>query len=446
MKRIAAPSLLGITAVFLLAYLQTHTISNTLLLLLVVSTLFIAYFCAIRLIQNPEKDFHKKAFTSSELFQINKVTKEKGLQLDWLLLLRFVAAAVVFTMHSGIVLGRDFTFGGEWWGFITYSPAWWAMTLFFSLSGYLMAKSFVTGHYSASSEGVYAYLRNRTVRIYPMMISCALFIIVWQSPEFMLDVSMWVRLIGLNFDGIGAPGIGAFWSLSTEFQYYLIVPIFFIALYYGLTKVNKVPILIFLFIAVFSVGFLFRVLEWFHHGSSLAAWSPFVYEPLYANIDAFGFGFLLAVTKVFIGIKFQNLLRVLWLPILICSYLIYSFFVYPLMGLGQLGHEFRFAVVLPSLNALLLGLVILGADITSERHTYKSTKRLRVTRWLLGWAGALTFPIYLLHSSILYSIKESMSDLSELSQLLISIFVTLAMAVVLHMSVESMSTRWRAKN
>jgi peptidoglycan/LPS O-acetylase OafA/YrhL len=368
-----------------------------------------------------------------------------SIQLDWLLLLRFLAAAVVFTMHSGIVLGRDFTFAGAWWGFIAYSPAWWAMTLFFTLSGYLMSKSFVTGHYSSSAEGIMAYLRNRTVRIFPMMITCALFIIVWQSPEFLLDISMWVRLVSLNFDGIGAPGIGAFWSLSTEFQYYLIVPIAFIAIYFGLKRYKPVPFLFLLISAVFLVAFVFRVFEWFHHGSSLAAWSPFVYEPLYANLDAFGFGFLLAASKGFVGDGGKRFLRFAWIPLLVCSYLVYSFFVYPLMGLGKTGQEFRFAVLLPSLNSLLLGLVILGADIYSEHRSYRATRQNHLTRWLLGWAGALTFPVYLLHSSVLYSVKESMSQFTEQFQLAISIIVTLVLAVIIHLSVEAMSTRWRAK-
>ena len=77
---------------------------------------------------------------------------------DWLLLLRVIAAALVFVMHSGIVLGHDFTQGEARWAWLALSPAWLGMGIFFTLSGFLMGKVIMTGRYQLNRAGVAAFV------------------------------------------------------------------------------------------------------------------------------------------------------------------------------------------------------------------------------------------------------------------------------------------------
>src|ERR1700756_5642449 len=146
---------------------------------------------------------------------------------DWLLLIRGSACVLVFIMHGGIIFKHDFTFSHSRWAWILQAPASLGMILFFTLSGYLMGKGFYTGKYDLSRSGVTLYLRNRFLRIFPLMFVVGLLLIIWQAPQVLATPQIGVRLLLFEFNGTGGDGadtLGVFWSLSAEWQYYLVVP------------------------------------------------------------------------------------------------------------------------------------------------------------------------------------------------------------------------------
>ena len=50
---------------------------------------------------------------------------------------------------------------------LSFSP-WCGVWMFFTLSGYLMGKGFVTGRHSVDREGLKKFYRNRVLRILPI--------------------------------------------------------------------------------------------------------------------------------------------------------------------------------------------------------------------------------------------------------------------------------------
>jgi peptidoglycan/LPS O-acetylase OafA/YrhL len=278
-----------------------------------------------------------------------------------------------------------------------------------------------------------------------MTLTVALFIVLWQSPTFLNDFNLWIRLITATFDGSGPEGVGAFWSISTELQYYFLVPGLVILFFNLIGYINKKLLIIILAFSFMAIALIARNAEWMHHGATLAAWSPFVYEPLYSNIDAFGLGFCAAFLSTQPRKWLIRLSKWIWSPLLILSFVLYSKNIYPLMGLGIPGEEYQFAVTWPAINALLLASVVLFADIASRNTVYKQGKVFSATSWILSWAGGLTFAIYLVHSSILISVEKAFPDFSEVHKLFISVVLVLITSTLLHIFVERTSNRWRAK-
>lgn len=434
MKKLIA--LVAIISVFSIGFIQSYSIEDNPSFLTAILVAWIVYFLSVRYI------FPSKHLAEISNQPISKPNQQKN-NLDWLLLLRFIAALVVFAMHSGIVFQRDFSFGGSWWGFIAYSPAWWGMTLFFALSGYLMSKSFASSHYSLTKEGVSTYLRNRVVRIFPLTLSVAIFVVIWQSPIFLGDFQLWARLITATFNGSNSPsGLGAFWSLSTEFQYYLFVPVFLFLI--GVLTIKK-PLILLTIVAllVATIGIGIREFEWVRHGSNMAAWVPYVYEPMYSNLDAFGLGFVAALLRYRLPSALQSIIRFTWIPVLLFSYLGYSWFAYPLMAQGVTGNEHLFAVVLPLFTAVTLSFTVLGADVASENRNYKFNRGFRSLKFILYWAGALTFPVYLVHSSIMDSIQVAFPDSSQRGKILLAIGLTFGVSLLLNLTVEKSFSKYR---
>lgn len=433
---IAATMLLGGLSV-----IQVNPPESTGLLLLLVVVFWMGYLGFLR---SGALSLHVGQSPRSRHLGLSRDTQSVEHKLDFLLLLRFIAAAIVFTMHSGIVFNRDFKFGNEWWGFLAYSPAWWGMSLFFTLSGFLMGKSFASGHYSVTVRGVNAYLRNRAVRIFPLMITVAVFITVWQSPHFIDDASLWVKILSFTFDGkYGPPGVAAFWSLSTEFQFYAFVPLVFLLLSlsrksFGVTKV-----------LLLSIGFVFvalgaRQIGWSAFG--MGGWDPWIYKPFVENLDAFGLGLVAALVRVRWPRLGRRSLSILWPLPLLASYAIYSGAVaYPMFVNGAAEKQQFFAVVMPGVDAILLTAAIFGCDVFSELRIYENNALYRSGKWALVWAGALTFPVYLVHSSVLFAVQTAFPGFSEPHKILYSVLATLILSIMLNLTIERGAERWRAK-
>ena len=100
--------------------------------------------------------------------------------------------------------------------------------LFFVHSGYLMGKGFYCNRYALNVPGVFAYLRSRALRILPLyyfsLIACLPLsghrLMPWQDGVTMWDFILF-RIPLNNYNG-------PLWSISTEVQFYAIVPLLFL--------------------------------------------------------------------------------------------------------------------------------------------------------------------------------------------------------------------------
>lgn len=152
--------------------------------------------------------------------------------VDMLLILRAFACLMVLVYHCGkfrdnapgalcVVFGHDLSWlllgsgaGGIW--------------IFFTLSGYLMGKAFWSERYSLSENGVLDFYRNRILRIVPLYLFSTLVLGLLVRPELFSrnGLETLLRLLTFTFSGYeNVGGNGVLWSISTEMQFYLLVPL-----------------------------------------------------------------------------------------------------------------------------------------------------------------------------------------------------------------------------
>ena len=252
----------------------------------------------------------------------NSLRKNRSLeQIDLLLLLRFLAASLVFVMHSRIVFSISSLEISKTHQWIFLSPAWLGMAIFFTLSGYLMGKIFQTEKYSLSPIGIQKYYRSRFLRIVPAAVFASIIILTFLYPQWFSNVRTVLRIFTFTFNGIDGPGgFGAFWSLTTEMQFYLIVPAV-VVLTRALLPSDRSKI-VFLPV-VYLLGMTFRWFSVAHYGSGLKYWNPYIYTPLYENFDLFLGGFILAsIDKE--SFSLRNYTKRMWPFSIVALYLLYS--------------------------------------------------------------------------------------------------------------------------
>jgi peptidoglycan/LPS O-acetylase OafA/YrhL len=167
-------------------------------------------------------------------------------------LLRLIAASAVLFSHA-------FDFHGEhdWlYGYFGYSGGWLAVSLFFSMSGYLIYNSIM------NSRDVRSFTVARCLRIFPGLVVMllvttvllGLFASTVTKAEFFSSLQTWKYVVGNSvlyapqyflpgvFEGNIYKGVvnGSLWTLRFEFTCYVLTLIFFI---FGFYKTNKAFVL-----------------------------------------------------------------------------------------------------------------------------------------------------------------------------------------------------------
>jgi len=347
-------------------------------------------------------------------------------------------------MHQGIVLGVDFTHNNSSWAWIVYSPAWFGMSMFFTLSGYLMTKGFLTGRFHFSGTGAAKFIDTRIHRLLPLMLVVFLTfsgLETWHN--FDLGTLGSIAIFAFNGKYEGSSGAGAFWSLSAEFHFYLIAPIVASIFASCLFKRHK---LFLVFIACSSLGIFLRVFSGIiFRENGLNLWVK-IWPSLYGHIDEFLFGGIACLVVTVHGKKL-SLYKGLWPFILFAGYLLYSWIAFPVMSgssmVDPLTKQLLINIFLyfgPSIGAFFSATCIVLIESNNPKKITHYPKNLILETCLTTIAG-ITFSFYLLHSFILIKIHQYLVNFPYFHQLVISSTLTLSLSYLSFAKIEP----WLAK-
>jgi len=216
------------------------------------------------------------------------ITTKKN-QVDPLIVLRGLACLVVVLFHCSVprslIVYKEYNFS---WLFLGDGIV--AVWVFFALSGYLMGKVFYTRRYTPTVKGITQFFINRALRILPLYYFAILVQSILVYPE-VLKPENWEELLRLVtftytlpipiFNPYNYHFNGAFWAVSTEVHFYLIVPFIYSALSPFLIDKFRVFITLAVMVAFCTLIRFFGLLTHPDHTSLLM------------NLDVFICGFLI---------------------------------------------------------------------------------------------------------------------------------------------------------
>ncbi len=337
--------------------------------------------------------------------EANEETHQARL-FDPLLGLRSLAAFMVLLGHYFLVV---FPYGkpvSEPEGFVfhlLHSCPWAAVWVFFTLSGYLMAKGFATGRYRLDGGGVFRFYRNRFFRIYPLYAGAVCFVALMTTPIVFQPAHWWQLGEMLAFDDVNDlpynPN-GALWSISTEAQFYLLVPFLCIALRSIRRRVGPVfPGVLVLFL-MFGVAFRGWIivrypLNYMHFG----------YYPLLANLDLFLVGMGLAfMPSQPLSQAGRRALRYAFPAIAALLYGVSTFATHRYALREERYVQLPFFQWFPAIGSILASAYILIAQAVG-RVPLGTGLSSRI-RQMLTRMGMLTYALYVLHSPIMIQFRS----------------------------------------
>jgi peptidoglycan/LPS O-acetylase OafA/YrhL len=149
--------------------------------------------------------------------------------------LRAVAVLSVLVTHTAFLSG----FNGK--GFLGSVTARLdsGVALFFVISGFLLYRPFVSARYQRGERGprVRSYARRRILRIVPAYWLALTVLTIWPGLLFMPDKWYIYYSFTQNLHpNYVAGGITAAWSLACEMQFYILLPVYAIGLFYALRR------------------------------------------------------------------------------------------------------------------------------------------------------------------------------------------------------------------
>jgi peptidoglycan/LPS O-acetylase OafA/YrhL len=211
-------------------------------------------------------------------------------RLDVLLAMRAIACFFVVVAHCspprGAVVYQGYDFS---WLFFAAGGMY--LRTFFCLSGYLMGKLFYTERYQLSLDGILKFWRNRVLRVFPLYYFAVLILTVFVYTD-LLKIANWgylIRICTFTYNHALPPDFNRpLWSLSTEVQFYLLVPFIYSFIRERCIKPRQIYAAAG---AVLLATSLFRLLIWVTalRSDVISYW----YTPLASNLDMFMCGFLL---------------------------------------------------------------------------------------------------------------------------------------------------------
>ncbi|HEX4415771.1 MAG TPA: acyltransferase [Lacipirellulaceae bacterium] len=320
---------------------------------------------------------------------------------------------------------------------LSFSP-WCGVWMFFTLSGYLMGKGFVTGRHSVDRAGLKHFYRNRVLRIFPIYFISIFLVAVFVNPTYLdFREPSAVRCFfeaGL-FDQQTGGAIGALWSVSTEFQFYLLAPLLFLLLSQCFKRdFTRVACTVGL-----CVAFAIIKLSILKHAPQ--HWLPRIYMPLLLNLDCFIAGMTTAFTVngLLKAKRYVPYGLTLGIVATVLAQVVYSTWSFHEMcayeGFPGSSTRFHYLACAPGVTTLLTCLII-GLFELSRRKSGRSNFAWRVSTTL----GVLTYCLYVFHEPVLLSLRKLAPPTLTIEWSLIAcpfgLLVSIAVAYIFYYFVE----------
>jgi peptidoglycan/LPS O-acetylase OafA/YrhL len=217
---------------------------------------------------------------------------------DGLLALRGLACSLVIVLHCLTSAARETlqikNIDLSW---IFFGHGFAGVWIFFTLSGYLMGKAFFTKRYAPSYQGFFEFYRNRTIRIFPLYYFVLFFQTILVYPDALRIENWGYMLKPLTFTYALVPVKivnPSLWSLSTEVQFYLLVPFIFLLTRKLVHTRKTFVLLVMLGVAALFMGIRGLIWHSFYDSmSDFSIYARYIYFPLLTNLDVFLLGFLM---------------------------------------------------------------------------------------------------------------------------------------------------------
>ncbi|WP_165483088.1 acyltransferase family protein [Legionella genomosp. 1] len=275
---------------------------------------------------------------------------------------------------------------------------WGGVWIFFTLSGYLMGKGFVTRRHNLTRNGIKKFYTHRMRRILPIYFSVIFIVAILMSPQTLdfrnpLMVNEFLEYCLFDLNGLRGTN-GVLWSLSTECQFYLLVPFLYLMIAFFFTSTKK----LLFFVISLCVGFVSMRYWLLSEGYS---WHPKVYMPFLTNIDCF----LVGVTTSIIVNNYRksefylkNGMRYGFISVIALQVLLTGW-SYPAIVVLKWFNSFM--SLAPAVIALGTGVCIFFFE------TAELKQRSHNPFWKISaFAGAITYCFYVWHWPIIFSIRK----------------------------------------
>jgi peptidoglycan/LPS O-acetylase OafA/YrhL len=321
--------------------------------------------------------------------------------IDKLTVLRGFFAISVFIRHLWISDLIKISFFGLNLSFLLEPHGNIFVRLFFLLSGYLIAKRFYEKAYTLDSKGIILFFKHRVNRIFPLYYFLVfLFLLFIYAHLLQSKQGLYVLLRVLTFTystDLSPSFTGAFWSLSTEIQFYIICPFVFLIIDKFKKFRSKLGVLLLFGILDFIFGiFLSRL------GSKIPEYpKSFIY---YFIIFLFGIFLQILFTKIpKIRITYKNS-NILFTILCIVLYTYTSYTHYTLVSCGMENSYIRW--VYPTITCLIGGFLIYIAELYPAQVKNINWKILSSKpAHLFEIMGILSYGFYLWHGEIVYLLR-----------------------------------------